>query len=198
MTVFARGIIKPPYFCSEATSPGLSTPSLPSLPAKDVADALLSQYHFTFHSVLPILHWPSFQEQYEQVYQDGSLKNVPRIWSALLFTVFACGTLHRSWVEGQEHLETSRSLIDLWTDDLSLDHARAALLSSIFQVEMNNKSAGWTWIGIAVRISVDIGLSCEAGTWSPIEQEIRRRVWWSIYSCDWYKSHFALYRRRSS
>jgi len=108
------------------------------------------------------------------------------VWGALLFAVFACGTLHRSWTEGQRYLGISGSLIDLWTEDLTLDHARTALLSSIFLVEMNLISAGWTWIGYAVRISFDIGLHCELGTWPPIEAEMRRCVWWCVYSCDWY------------
>ncbi|KAL9127511.1 MAG: hypothetical protein Q9217_003621 [Psora testacea] len=181
---FGRGIFKPPYPQARSTWPVAFSSSLPGLPPKDVADVLLRQYRHTIHPTLPMLHWHSFQEQYETVYKDGSLHNAPRIWSALLFAVFACGTLHRSWSEGQKYLEVSRSLIDLWTEDLTLDHARAALLNCMFLVESNLKSAGWNWIGVAVRICFDIGLHCEAGTWHPIEAEMRRRVWWSIYACD--------------
>ncbi|KAL9099934.1 MAG: hypothetical protein Q9163_004636, partial [Psora crenata] len=184
MAEYGRGIFKPPYPHRRPPSPVTYPSSLPGLPPKDVADVLLHQYRYTIHPTLPMLHWHSFQDQYEAVYRDGSLHNVPRVWSALLFAVFACGTLHRSWHEGQKYLEVSRSLIDLWTEDLTLDHARAALLNCMFLVESNLKSAGWTWIGIAVRICFDIGLHCEAGTWSPIEEEMRRRVWWSIYACD--------------
>ena len=185
MARFGRGIFKPPYPQPPTLAPLMSPSTLPGLPPKDVADVLLRQYHFTIHPTLPMLHWPSFQEQYEGVYRDGSLHNVPSMWSALLFAVFACGTLHRSWSEGQKYLEVSRSMIDLWSDDLSLDHARAALLHCMFLIESNRKSAGWVWMGIAERISFDIGLNCEAGTWDPIEREMRRRVWWSIYACDW-------------
>ena len=185
MARFGRGIFKPPYPHYRNPSPASPSSSLPGLPPKDVGDVLLRQYRYTIHPTLPMLHWHSFNEQYEAVYRDGSLHNVPRIWSALLFAVFACGTLHRSWSEGQKYLEVSRSLVDLWTEDLTLDHARTALLNCMFLVESNLKSAGWTWIGIAVRTSFDIGLHCEAGTWSPVEEEMRRRVWWSIYACDW-------------
>lgn len=179
-----RGIFKPPYPHQRASSPDLFSSSLPGLPPKHVADTLMHQYRTTLHPTLPLIHWPSFQEQYDNAYRDGSLHGVPRIWSALLFAVFACGTLHRSWYDGQTYLEVSKSLIDMWTEDLTLDHARAALLSSIFLIEMNLKSAGWTWIGFAVRISFDIGLHCEAGTWPAIEKEMRRRVWWCVYACD--------------
>ena len=185
MARYGRGIFKPPYPRQRQTSPIPVLSSLPGLPPKDVADALLRKFRYTIHPTLPMLHWRTFQDQYESVYCEGSLHNVPRIWSAVLFAIFACGTLHQSWSKGQEYLEVSRSLIDLWTDDLTLDHARAALLNCMFLVESNRKSAGWNWIGFAVRICFDIGLNCEAGTWDPVEEEMRRRVWWSIYACDW-------------
>jgi len=185
MQKYGRGIFKLPYPQTQNPSPPSPSGSLPDLPPKHEADILLRQYQFILHPTLPMIHWPSFQEQYEAVYLDRSLDRVPRIWVSLLYAVFACGTLHRSWQEGREYLDLSRSLIDLWTEELTLDHVRTALLSSIFLVEMNLKSAGWTYIGCAVRSSFDIGLHCEAGTWSAIEEEMRRRVWWCVYSCDW-------------
>lgn len=180
-----RGIFKPPYPHQRKPSPIASPSSLPTLPRRDLADVLIHQYHFTLHPTLPMIHWPSFQEKYDDIYRIESLESVSQVWIALLYAVFACGALHRSWHEGRKYLETSRSLIDMWTEELTLDHARVALLSCIFLVEMNLKSAGWNWIGFAVRISFDIGLHCEAGTWSAIEEEMRRRVWWCIYTCDW-------------
>ena len=185
MQRYSRGIFNAPYPYRQAASPLSFSFDLPALPPKEVANVLLRQYHYTLHPTIPVLYWHEFQEQYDRVYQDGSLQNVPRIWIGLLFAVFAVGTLHRDWKEGQKYLKISRSHIDMWTDGLTLDHARAALLSSIFLVEMNLKSAGWTWLGVATRIAFDLGLHCEAGTWSAIEKEMRRRVWWCIYSCDW-------------
>lgn len=185
MEKHGRAIFKPPYPHRRKMSPLSFSPSLPALPPKDVADVLIRQYHFTIHPTLPMIHWPSFQEQYDDAYRCESLDGVPHTWVALLYAVFACGTLHRSWHEGKRYFEASRTLIDMWTEDLTLDHARVALLSCIFLVEMNLKSAGWNWIGFAVRISFDIGLHCEAGIWSAIEEEMRRRVWWCTYTCDW-------------
>ena len=190
MAKFGHGIFKSPYAQDPGPPLASSPPPLPSLPPKDVADALLRQYRYTIHPTLPIVNWRVFQEQYQGMYRDGSLHNTSSVWNSLLFAVFACGTLHRSWFEGQKYLEVSKSFIDLWTDDLTLEHARVALLNCMFLVESNRKSAGWNWMGIAIRISFDIGLNCEAGIWDPIEEEMRRRVFWSIYACDWYaKSH---------
>lgn len=181
-----RGIFKPPYPNEKALSPISSPRNLPALPSRDIADALIHQYHATLHPALPLIHWPAFKEQYEAVYKAGSLEIVPVIWVALLYAVFACGNLHRSHHDSETYMGISRSLIDLCAEDLTLDHARTALLNSISLVEMNRKSAGWIWLGFAIRISFDLGLHCEAGTWSAIETEMRRRVWWCMYTCDWY------------
>lgn len=122
--------------------------------------------------------------KYEEVYRDGSLKGATRIWSALLFAVFGCSNLNRSWKDCQSFLETSKTLLDVWTEDLTLDHVRSALLASIVLVEMNLKSAGWTWLGCAIRISQDIGLHRQTGTRASVDEETKKRIWWSLYSCD--------------
>jgi hypothetical protein len=112
------------------------------------------------------------------------------VWSSLLFAILAVGVLfstepsiHRP-DQGKDFIETSRRLIDLWNDEFVIDHARAAILTSIFLTEMNLKSAAWTWLASAVRISQDIGLHAETGPWPMIEGEMRRRVWWGIYVWD--------------
>lgn len=157
---------------------------MPGLPARHVGDELLRHYHTSIQVTFPILHWPSFAQTYEEVYREGSLQNVPQIWAAILFVVFAFGALHHSIHDGYGYLETSKTLIDLWSLEFDIDYIRCALLSSIFLVEMNIKSAGWAWLGFAVRISQEIGLHSDIGTWSESELEMRRRVWWSVYAYD--------------
>lgn len=185
MTKFGRGIFKSPNAeTSIASHTATPTPS-PDLPHKDVADVLLRRYQTTIHPTLPLVKWKTFQDQYEAVYRDGSLHNIPSTWCAFLFAVFACGTLHRSWPEGRKYQEVSKSLVNSWTENLTMDHVRAALLNAMFLVESNSKSAGSIWMGIAVRVCFDLGLNCEVGAWSPMELEFRRRLWWATYACDW-------------
>lgn len=184
-----RGVIKPP----PDRPPGYQSrplTHLPSLPPKPVADLLLRQYHSSVHQITPVLHWPSFFHEYEVLYRNGTLQAVPPAWGSLLFSVFACGVLHTAEAsdmqldQGKLYLEASRMFINLWTDEFTLDHARAALLTSIFLTEMNMKSAAWIWLGSALRIAQDIGLHHDVGTWSVIEGETRRRVWWAVYVWD--------------
>ena len=185
MQEYGRGIFKLPYSGVRGLSLRSVSSSPAELPPKYEADRLMTHYQSNMHQTLPMIHWPSFRGKYELVYRNRSLEQVPREWIALLYAVFACGTLHRSWKDGQKYLEISRSFTDLWIEDYNLDHVRTALLSTIFLIEMNLKSAGWTYLGCAVRMCFDIGLHCEAGSWSAIEEEMRRRVWWCVYSCDW-------------
>ena len=181
---YGNGIFKPPQPPEQIGSRTPASPSIPELPLRRIADELLRHYQISIQGTLPIIHWPSFFKTYEEVYREGSLQHVPQIWSALLFAVLSFGTLRHSIHDKQGYFETSKSLIDLWAVDFSVDHVRCALLSSIFLVEMNLKSAGWAWLGFAVRISQDIGLHSDIGTWSATELDIRRRLWWSVYAFD--------------
>jgi hypothetical protein len=187
---YGRGIFKPPApYRQTGTQPDFN-PRRPELPPKHIADHILQSYYATVHAVIPILHWPTFEREYEDVYKGGSLERIPPVWTSLLFAVLAVGVLHSnesSFIrpqKGKEYIEKSLSLIDLWNDEFVVDHARAAILTSIFLFEMNIKSAAWTWLASSVRISQDMGLHLETGPWPTIEGEMRRRVWWGIYAWD--------------
>jgi len=183
-----RGILKVPTPYQQRGTRSIVTGDAPTLPPKDVADHLLSQYHNCIHSVLPVLHWPSFTAQYEEIYRSGSLLGVSSEWAAVLFGVFACGTAHTTepdWEgKGKEFVRLSCGIIDVWQENFNLDRARAALLVSIFLYEVNSKSASWVWIGSAVRVAQEIALHIDLGGWPPVEGEMRKRVWWGLYTWD--------------
>ncbi|KAI4224407.1 MAG: hypothetical protein L6R36_004670 [Xanthoria steineri] len=187
---YAHGIFKPPQSYLEqqprakfrsAVSKG---PDFSELPRKEVADELLYLYRISFHATFPLLDWTTFSQEYESVYRDHSLEEVPQVWIALLFAVFACGTLPRYLRDGQDYSDKARKLLDLSADDLTLDHVRTAVLTSVFLVELNRKSAGWTWLGIAIRMGQDIGLHVSNVKGSYIDQVVDRPVWWTVYVCD--------------
>lgn len=191
----SHGIFKSPgpYRPTGAQASWPSHP--PELPPKHLADHLLRAYYSSIHLVTPILHWPNFEREYEEVYERGSLDATSRNWTALFFAVMAVGVLFSTQpsiqrpYKGKEYLEISIHLTDLWNDEYTLDCARAVLLTSIFLYEMNLKSAAWTWLGTAVRIGQDLSLHREMGPWDLVEGEMRRRVWWGIYI---WERHMAL------
>ncbi|KAI9889319.1 MAG: hypothetical protein M1814_005562 [Vezdaea aestivalis] len=75
-------------------------------------------------------------------------------------------------------------MTEAWNDDFTLNHARTALLTSVFLFEIDVSSAAMVWHGSSVRIAQDMGLHCESGPWPVLEGEMRRRVWWAIYLWD--------------
>ena len=86
--------------------------------------------------------------------------------------------------DGKGFLTTSRTLVDPWEEDYSIDHVRLALLSSMFLFECNSKSAAWTYLGTAVRISQSINLHLEPNSLAGHDAEVRKRVWWVVYAWD--------------
>jgi Fungal specific transcription factor domain len=187
---YSRGIFKPPPSYRRVGVPPLFSPTLPELPPREVADHLLKQYYSSIHTVIPILHWPTFLQEYEAVYKVGSLQGVPPVWGSLLFSVLAVGVLNSIDLsinrlnDGKKYIEISRTLTNLWNDDFTIDHARSTLLTSVFLTELNLKSAAWVWLGSSINIAQDICLHCGTGPWPVVEGEMRKRVWWSIYVWD--------------
>ncbi|KAJ5167402.1 uncharacterized protein N7482_006183 [Penicillium canariense] len=184
-----RGILKVPHpYQQQGLKSVVPAGAAPQLPPKESADHLLAQYYHCVHSVLPVLHWPEFTEEYEKVYRTGSLVGVSSEWAAVLFGVFACGAVHtvepNREEEGKKFVRISCGIIDVWQDSFNLDRARAALLASIFLYEVNSKSASWVWIGSAVRVAQEIGLHIESGPWPELENEMRKRLWWGLYTYD--------------
>ena len=187
---YGRGVLKmpPPYRRIDAQ---LGMPrQIPPLPERTTADQLLAAYYDTIHGVFPIIHWPTFMEEYHRVYEHGSVSLMHREWGAVLFCIFAIGTLHHEDREqaqnGRLYLMQGISMIDLWQDELSIDQAKMATLTSMFLFETNLKSASWVWLGTAVRIAQDSGLHVQSGPWPVIEGETRKRAWYCIYIWDRY------------
>ena len=199
LRTYSQGIWKTPSAHRQSNVPCLGVDA-PPLPAKPVADDLLSQYHAYVHSSLPVVRWPDFLAEYEQVFRTRrSLQGVPRDWTAVLFAVLACGALHHHHhrdydgrdeaqgpgrkYDGHELLRIACNVIDLGQDDFSIDRVRASFLISVFLYETNAKSACWVWIGAAVRLAQELGLHLESASASS-DSESRKRVWWAVYTWD--------------
>lgn len=188
---YGRGIFKPPPPYRQLGPQPMYPHLAHALPPKAVADRLLSHYHGSVHVYAPLLHWPTFLQEYDEVYRVGTLQQSRHIWVALFFAVLACGTLmdpqpngSAQEGEGAGYLDMCLRSINTWSDELVMDHARCSLLISIYFMEVNLRSAGWVWLGSAIRISQDIGLHTDRGPYPPVEGEMRKRVWWSVYNWD--------------
>ena len=187
----AKGVWKPPaqYRHSPAGPSIFDYTPRPELPSQQTTDHLMRCYYSSAHTMTPIIHWPTFRQEVDNLYRPGGLsQHVPTSFLAMFYAVLAVGALfssdpHRSY-RAAEWIEASRKLIDPWGNDFVLDHARSLVLISIALNELNLKSAAWNWLGNAVKVAQDIGLHSDMGTWPLIEKEMRKRTWWSIYILD--------------
>lgn len=186
---FSKGVWKPP---AQYRAPSLLSfdPPRPELPPRHVADQILHTYYSTCHAMFPILHFPTFRAMLDNLYTNNDLARTSPAWLSLFFSVLAAGSLFGSVSEPNafykpaEFLENAYKMMDPWSDEFTLDDARALVLISMCLNEMNLKSAAWTWLGRAVRVGQDLGLYSESGPWPVIEGEMRRRTWWTIYILD--------------
>ncbi|EXJ93916.1 hypothetical protein A1O1_02309 [Capronia coronata CBS 617.96] len=185
-----RGLLKPPVTGGQHRSHAAhaSVSDLPGLPSRPVAERLLHYYHESIHRHFPVLYWPRFQRTFTIAMDKTGGHSLPIDWIATLYAVLACGALATHdpsrLPEAQEYLTRAISSINFWEDDVSTNQAIMAFLASIALLEMNRKSASWIWLGSAIRIVQDLGLHVQGGQWSPVEGEMRKRIWYSFYVWD--------------
>jgi hypothetical protein len=185
-----RGLLKPPVtgvqLRSHTTSVQVS--DLQGLPAQRAAERLLHYYHEYIHRLFPVVYWPKFQQNFVIAMDQTSGQSLATEWVAVFYAVLACGALathdRGRLPEAQDYLTRAISTINFWEDDVSTNQAIVAFLASIALVEMNRKSASWIWLGSAIRIVQDLGLHVQGGQWSPVEGEMRKRIWYSFYVWD--------------
>lgn len=202
LRTFAKGIWEaPPPF--EATSNKMAAATvmtmseLPNFPTRVTVDNLLQAYYISVHCMLPILHWPTFKRNVNQLYSNRA---TTATFPAVFFAVMAVGSLFCTKQQTPEPgfaasdlIEVARRLLDPWggMGAPTLDDARARLLVAVFFNESHLKTAAWTWLGSAVRMAQMMALYMEvpespdgSSNGSMLVAEIRRRFWWALYIMD--------------
>ncbi|TLS25519.1 hypothetical protein PpBr36_06872 [Pyricularia pennisetigena] len=85
-------------------------------------------------------------------------------------------------------LEVARDALKADLETMSLDNVRAAVLIGNLCGALGYPDAEILYFGIALRIAQIIRLPAPAPTDSVIEQEVKLRVWWSLYMIDRWSS----------
>lgn len=191
-----RGLFKP--IVTPLIKDYLSHPvsrSIP-LPPQDAAHTYLNTYFECVHRRLPIFFWPEFCGNFWSIYSRNSDQE-PSVESiSLFFAVLALGAIFCTEPDvknAADHLiRTATSHMDTFTQTTSIDHALARFLISMYFLEINQKSIAWLWLGNAVQIVQDKGLHMSGGQWARTDGELRKRIWYSIYSSERYEEqlHF--------
>jgi hypothetical protein len=167
-----------------------SKAALPELPQRAEFACLSRSYLDSIHNWYPILHWPTFHHEVDEVYTSRSFEAMSKEWIALFFAVLACGSLQSGNTQygpasrGTFLFEVASQALTPWSHEITIEHAQAALLLSVFAAENNWRSVGSIWLSSAVRVAQELSIHCDGNTGSVVDVEIRRRLWWAMYTRD--------------
>ncbi|KAF5254602.1 hypothetical protein FANTH_670 [Fusarium anthophilum] len=191
---------------SSVGTPFSAVPSYPELPPKDVARKLCYYSLSCATCLVRILHVPTFYEQMDKIYErplDNLTKDETQ-YLGLLFSVMSLGCMYNNLddndpgsmpyqdatEEGLKYYNAARSVLHDVTDCRDLISLQALLFIILFLQATSNLSSCYSFVGIALRSSLRIGLHrhLQHEKIDPIEQEVRKRVFYVVRQMDIYVS----------
>lgn len=190
---YSQGVFDTPH--TRASAPLEEGSGLPEVPPRADFAHLSRAYLDHIHGWYPALHWPTFQREVDEVYTARSFHGMPREWIGLFFAVLACGSLQTSATPGSPPITSDKGMpffdiatqaLTPWPQAFTIVHAQVALLLSIFATESNMRPVGSMWLASAVRVAQELSINTEVDSWPVVDGEMRRRLWWAIYSRDRY------------
>lgn len=151
-----------------------------------IIEAMIDGYFRTYHINYPIVHEPRFRAQHSEVIARPEGNG----WKALVYIVAALGAFSTS--SGPSSIDGH--LFNLAKSHLSIDDLESgntsfvqalALMSNYLQ-KRNKPNSGYNYLGLSLRMAMGLGLHKEFPKWeiSPLQLEIRRRVWWTLFVFD--------------
>ncbi|USP78243.1 uncharacterized protein yc1106_05517 [Curvularia clavata] len=146
-------------------------------------DAAINGYFGLYHNSYPLVEEHTFRAQYAQVIPRPN----GRSWHALAFMIAAIGHFttatkptnidHRLFAAAKSNL----SIESLEVGNITL--VQTLTLMSNYLQKRNKPNSGYNYLGLALHMAMGLGLHKEFHHWdiSPLNMEIRRRVWWSMF-----------------
>lgn len=183
--------------------PGL--PNTADLPSRETARGLCSNALNCACAILRPVHAPTFWEFFEKIYDTppGDYGDEENRFLAVLYVACATGCMfetlpderdQQEWIykagidRGLKYFRAARKMMDI-TDCRDLTSLQAILFMIIFLQASANLSTCYSYIGIALRSALRLGLHRNlTGDFNPIERETRKRVFWTIRKMDTYVS----------
>ncbi|KAH7392643.1 fungal-specific transcription factor domain-containing protein [Pyrenochaeta sp. MPI-SDFR-AT-0127] len=171
-------------------------------PSFEVASKLYQHYSRTVHAWLPIV--PATFEDQVRMYYEAPFK-VPDCWLATLNLIFAIGAQHcflvnevrpRQTDQSKGHddvLYLSRALQLLQMDGAALltsaptpELVQCLGLLSLYYLASGNTDRAWVTVGIALRLSVALGLHLTTSEPTPWHSrvDLLSRLWWSLRTLE--------------
>jgi hypothetical protein len=173
--------------------PGLAGRAARRVPWSSEGQTLIDAYFNRVQIFVPMLDEPSFRANY----LGGQRNDSP--WLALLNMVFAMGSIVATKSDDHNHLNFyNRAKEHLTIDSFGSGHLETlqalALMGGYYLHYINRPNMANAMTGAALRMACALGLHREGLTdsgvaeGSPLEVELRRRTWWSLFCLDTWAS----------
>ncbi|KAI0547699.1 putative transcriptional regulatory protein [Xylaria curta] len=205
----SRGELRHDPLFEQNDSPPVETDRLSMVvPERAISDDLLDSYEQLVYPLFPILHMPTFRNQYARLWdprKPGRFKTQAEeaVFYATLNVVFALGCINDSTTELHLKLRTAdcfyrraRKILPLDAlDHPSLGVAQYLLLMSTYLSYTKYTNRCCSTLAVAIRVCQIIGLRVDADSSSSnqLNREMNRRVWHICLTLDrLYSSVFGL------
>jgi Fungal specific transcription factor domain len=181
------------------------------LPQKNICDELYGNFIASTHPLIPLLHLPSFDQQYIHFWEwyqkwnhadipEGVLAETPGFLSLMASVLFAgslvgpayefsmaMNPLQLSNLQSNLYQLTAQSLsLVRFPQSPSIYSLQAFLVCRSLQIREEEALSPCSFVAMAFRIAQVMGLHRDGTEFSlgPIEVELRRRLWWYIIHLD--------------
>lgn len=172
------------------------------LPPRQLADSLIQCYWEHFHPIYPVLHRPTFHDDYSQLWLPTELlgstahnKVQDVVFYSILNVVLAIGCQRnealtvpeREDLAGEFYTRSVRLVSMDALDTSSLQIVQLLILRGFYLLCTPYANRCWVTVGAALRIAQAIGLQLAKpiATSTQLNREMRRRVWYNCILLDW-------------
>jgi hypothetical protein len=204
----SRSIVRSPSIIQPSpTGVGVvrSTDELPDedfqLPERSIAEMLTENFFKYVYPFFPFVDEPTFRTQlahtYDQKHHSRDVckdrQHIP--WLSLMNLVFAFGCdyvdLPLLKIQSLSRIFAGRAndlIISVCFEIGTLEVLQSLLLLSIHLLSNMQLNKCWASVGCLVRTGQGLGLHLDSSQWNitPLEKEMRKRLWWGIYCLDRY------------
>ncbi|KAJ3874729.1 fungal-specific transcription factor domain-containing protein [Lentinula edodes] len=189
------------------------------LPPIHIQDHLIDLYFTYIHPVFPVIHKNRFLSEYKARKEGRTRENSPssvsspkpetaqKVTNLLLLSIFSIAARFcddeapksptgQMWEAGCDYLERARTILTKIFDRSRPSTVQSLLLLGYREFGIGGMEQGWIYIGMAIRMAVDLGLHRNSDSWkhhghnlfSVDERQSRKLIWWACCLADRYGS----------
>ncbi|KAJ7631249.1 fungal-specific transcription factor domain-containing protein [Roridomyces roridus] len=176
------------------------------LPPVHVQEHLLQLYFAHIHPVFPVIHKTRFLTEYK-----SSPNPAQKFSSLLLLAMFSISARFSDqdtplpprgnmWEAGGKYLNLAKQVLAKVLHRSRPSTCQTLLLLGYREFGIGSMEQGWIYIGMAIRMAIDLGLNCNLVDWKAGEDnhalfnredtQTRRQIWWACLVADRYGSMY--------